>query len=142
MLAAVIHVFGDSARLVRYLGRLMSDPRVPFGSKAKLLGAGGYVWLDGDLISDAFSLVPGLGYVDDLVLVIHGVTALVRDAGPELAEELWPGDAESFRRTMTGVVWLDDQLYGRVRGWVSRLVRRMVVAEPAPRAAAAQRSAG
>lgn len=138
MLGALTQTLSDTTRLARYLARLMRDPRVPAGSKAKLLGTAAYVWVDSDLVSDALSLVPGLGYVDDVVLVVHGVTALVRDAGPELAAELWPGDAESFRRTMKAVVWLDGQLYGRLHRWVARLLRPGLNADRRPTTAEAR----
>ncbi len=120
----------DPARLVRYLGRLLKDPRVPKSAKLKLAGAGLYAWVDGDIISDTVKLVPGLGYVDDLILVVHGIKCLIAETEPAVAVELWPGDEASFERTMRAVKWLDDQLYGRIRKGVSWLVGKVIGGEP------------
>jgi len=118
--------WGDPARLVLYLVRLLKDPRVPRASKLKLVGAGIYGFVDTDIVPDPIRFVPGLGYVDDLVLVVHGIKCLVADAGPVVAAELWPGDRASFYRSMLAIKWLDDQLYERLRGWVKRLADRIV----------------
>ncbi|MCC6750680.1 MAG: hypothetical protein IT371_23685 [Deltaproteobacteria bacterium] len=133
MLRQVLDVARDPVRLARYLGRLVSDPRVPTGAKVGLFGSAVYLWIDGDLISDTLSLIPGLGYVDDLALIVHGVRGLVAAAGPELAVELWPGDEASFRRTMLAVVWIDDQLYGRARALVRALLGRLIGTVPSAR---------
>jgi uncharacterized membrane protein YkvA (DUF1232 family) len=117
---------GDPARLVLYLGRLVRDPRVPRSAKLKLLGAGLYAWVDGDLVPDTISLIPGLGLLDDVVLVVHAVRVLVDEAEPRVARELWPGDASSYERTMTAVCWLDDQLFGRVRRGLGWLVEKLI----------------
>lgn len=114
------NVLADPFRLVRYLGRLMADPRVPKSAKLKVAGAGLYAWIDGDLVPDPIRLVPGLGYVDDAILVVHGIKCLIAETEPRVAAELWPGDKESFRRVLGAVRWLDDQLYERARGWVRR----------------------
>jgi uncharacterized membrane protein YkvA (DUF1232 family) len=116
---------GDPARLVQYLARLVKDPRVPKAAKIKLAGSGLYFWVDGDLIHDGFKIIPGLGYVDDLILVVHGVQSIIADTEPAVAVELWPGDEESFRRTMTAVAWLDDKLYGNVRRVLSGFINRI-----------------
>jgi uncharacterized membrane protein YkvA (DUF1232 family) len=107
----------DPINLVRYLVRLMRDDRVPKSAKLKLLGSGLYAWVDGDVIPDDIDSVPGLGYVDDVILLVHGVKCLVSETDPQVAAELWPGDEESFKRVMNAVKWADDQLFERVRGW-------------------------
>lgn len=129
-------VWGDPARLVRYLARLMRDPRVPKTAKLKVVGAGLYLWVDGDLIPDSIRVIPGLGYVDDLILVVHGIKCLVAETDARVAAELWPGDEASFKRVLTALAWLDDQLYGRVRRgfrWVvGRLIGGAAPAAPEP----------
>ncbi len=107
--------WGDPLRLVHYLARLMTDSRVPTTAKLKVVGAGLYAWVDGDLIPDPIKFVPGLGFVDDIILVVHGIKCLIAETDAAVAVELWPGDEASFKRTMTAVAWLDNQLYGRVR---------------------------
>lgn len=126
MLSQIVDIARDPVRLVRFLGRLVRDPRVPATAKAGLAGSAVYLWVDGDLISDTLRVVPGLGYVDDLALLVHAVRELVAAAGPEVAAELWPGDERSFRRSMIAVVWLDEQLYGRARALVRALLGRLI----------------
>ena len=123
--------WGDPARLVRYLARLMADRRVPRGAKLKVVGAGLYAWVDGDLVPDPIRLVPGLGYVDDLILVVHGVACLVRETDDHVARELWPGDAASYERTLRAVDWVDAQLFGRVRSGLRRMWDRLLGRQPA-----------
>ena len=130
--------WGDPARLVLYLARLLKDPRVPAGAKLKVAGAGLYAFIDGDLVPDPLRLVPGLGYIDDIILVVHAIRCIAIEAGPFVAADLWPGDPDSFVRTMTAVRWLDDQLYERLRGWVRSLVLR-VAGTPQPAGPSAAR---
>jgi uncharacterized membrane protein YkvA (DUF1232 family) len=117
-------VAGDPVLLARYLARLMKDDRVPKGAKLKLIASGLYTWVDGDLIPDTLSMIPGLGYVDDAILLVHGVKCLIAETDKNVAVELWPGDEESFRRVMAAVSWLDDQLYENIRGWVKDKISR------------------
>jgi uncharacterized membrane protein YkvA (DUF1232 family) len=114
--------WGDPIRLGKFLGRLMADPRVPKAAKLKVAGAGLYTWIDGDIIADPIRLISGLGYVDDIILVVHGIKCLVAETDAYTAAELWPGDEASFKRTLTAIQWVDDQLYGRVRSTMSNLV--------------------
>jgi uncharacterized membrane protein YkvA (DUF1232 family) len=130
----VVAVAGDPVRLVRYLVRLLRDERVPKSAKLKLLGAGLYAWIDGDVLPDSIGFIPGLGYVDDIILVVHGVKCLVAETDPLVAAELWPGDELSFERTMTAVTWLDDQLFNRVKGWITSILDRVVGPPPARQA--------
>ena len=109
---------GDPVNLVRYLVRLIKDDRVPRSAKLKLLGSGLYGWIDGDVVPDDIDSVPGLGYVDDGILLVHGVKCLISETDANVAAELWPGDEASFKRVMTAVKWADDQLFQQVHGWV------------------------
>jgi uncharacterized membrane protein YkvA (DUF1232 family) len=126
----IIAIAGDPFRLAYYLAKLLKDNRVPRSAKLKLLGSGLYAWIDGDIIPDPIRFVPGLGYVDDVILVVHGIKCLISETEPRVAAELWPGDEASFRRTMTAVAWLDDQLFERVRGWVTRAVGKLMGNKP------------
>jgi uncharacterized membrane protein YkvA (DUF1232 family) len=116
---------GDPVRLVRYLVRLLKDDRVPRSAKLKLLGSGVYAWIDGDLLPDGASLIPGLGMVDDIILVVHGIKCLIAETDKQVAVELWPGDEASFARTMTLVARLDDTLFGNVRRAAQSLWNRI-----------------
>jgi hypothetical protein len=55
---------------------------------------------------------------------------LIAETEPRVAAELWPGDEASFRRTMTAVAWLDNQLFERVRGWITRAVGKLMGNKP------------
>ncbi len=127
----VVEIAGDPVRLVHYLARLMKDERVPHTAKLKVAGAGLYTWVEGDILSDTISFVPGLGYVDDIILVVHGIKCLIAETEPRVAAELWPGDEASFKRVMVAVAWLDNHLYEQVRGWVSKAVTTIVGEAPA-----------
>lgn len=122
----VVELAGDPVRLARYLARLMADSRVPRRAKLKVVGAGLYTWIDGDIAPDGMRFIPGLGYLDDLILVVHGVKCLIAETDAEVAAELWPGDEASFQRVLTAVKWLDDQLFERVRGWINGALTRLV----------------
>lgn len=121
----ILAIAGDPFRLAFYLTKLLMDPRVPKRAKLKLLGSGVYTWVDTDLVHDQIELVPGFGYVDDVIFVIHGIKCLIAETDTYVAVELWPGDEESFRRVMTAVAWLDNQLFERARGWVARTLDRL-----------------
>jgi uncharacterized membrane protein YkvA (DUF1232 family) len=121
----VVDVAGDPVRLVQYLTRLLQDDRVPKSSKLKLLGSGLYGWIDGDLVPDDIDALPGLGYVDDIILIVHGIKCLIAETDKQVAVALWPGDEASFRRVLTAVAWLDDQLFERIRGTLSNAFSKL-----------------
>ncbi len=116
-LGKLMDIVGDPIHLVHYLVRLLRDPRVPRNAKLKLLGSGLYGWIEGDVIPDDIGL-PGLGGVDDVILIVHGIKCLVAETDAEVAAELWPGDEASFKRVIKAIAWLDNQLFERVAGWV------------------------
>ncbi len=128
----VAEVAGDPVRLARYLARLMKDDRVPKSAKLKLLGSGLYGWVDGDLIPDDIDALPGLGMVDDVILIVHGVKCLIAETDKRVAAELWPGDEASFKRVLTAVAWLDNQLFERARGALSRVLSKLLGTDPDP----------
>ena len=116
---------GDPARLAQYLFRLLKDDRVPRSAKLKLLGSGLYAWIDTDLLPDDASFIPGLGMIDDVILVVHGIKCLIAETDTKVAVELWPGDEASFARTMTMVAKLDDTLFGNVQRAVTSLIDKI-----------------
>ncbi len=109
---------GDPLNLARYLVRLLRDDRVPQTAKLTLLGSGLCSWIDTDLMPDDIDALPGLGYVDDMILLVHGVKCLMAETDPFVAAELWPADQASFKRVQFAVTWLDDKLYERARTWL------------------------
>jgi uncharacterized membrane protein YkvA (DUF1232 family) len=81
--------------LARLFRGLISDPRVPRGSKVLLfLGA---LWLASpiDLIPE---FVPVLGPLDDAVVAALILRHVLRRAGPDVIAEHWHGDPATLQR--------------------------------------------
>jgi uncharacterized membrane protein YkvA (DUF1232 family) len=73
--------------------RLARDARIPRRHKALLLALVGYLALPFDLIPD---FIPIAGQLDDAIIVALALRAVVRQAGPELIHEHWPGPHSSL----------------------------------------------
>ena len=80
----------DCAVLFR---RLMADRRVSRPRKALLGMLVAYLAMPFDLVPD---FIPVAGQLDDAVLVALTLRAVLRDAGPALVIEHWPGPPESL----------------------------------------------
>ena len=74
--------------------RLLADPRVPRRAKAALWLVVPYLALPFDLIPD---FIPVLGQLDDALVVVAAVGYVVRAAGRDVVEELWPGSNAGLR---------------------------------------------
>jgi len=88
--------------LVKLVGRLLLDPRVPRRSKITLGLAAAYVVSPIDLIPE---VIPVIGWADDVLLVMFAIDSLIDRAGPELVDEHWdgPGDLLSLIREVVGI---------------------------------------
>jgi uncharacterized membrane protein YkvA (DUF1232 family) len=80
----------DCIVLVR---RLLGDPRVPRRYKLLLGAVVGYLALPFDLVPD---FIPVAGQLDDAVVVVLGLRAVLRGSGTELLREHWPGPESSL----------------------------------------------
>jgi uncharacterized membrane protein YkvA (DUF1232 family) len=78
-------------RLAKLVWRLTRDPRVPPRSKAFLLLVGGYLVSPIDILPD---FVPGIGKVDDLVLVAFALDQLLNRIPAHIVREHWDGDED------------------------------------------------
>lgn len=78
-------------RLARLVWRLGRDPRVPARSKAILLVLGGYLVVPVDVIPD---FIPGLGQMDDLVVVAFALDHMLNRVPDEIVREHWDGDED------------------------------------------------
>jgi uncharacterized membrane protein YkvA (DUF1232 family) len=107
--------------LVKLLGRLMRDPRVPARSKALAGAALAYVASPIDLVPD---LVPVLGRSDDVFVAIFAVHHLIRTAGEDVVVEHWGGSRDvlevvdglidiAARFVPTRVRWTFNRFLGR-----------------------------
>ncbi|MGH8913715.1 MAG: YkvA family protein [Acidimicrobiia bacterium] len=88
--------------LVKLVGRLLKDPRVPRRSKVVLGFAALYVASPIDLVPE---FIPVIGWADDLLLVIYALDSLIERAGSEVVEEHWdgPGDLLGMIRDVMGM---------------------------------------
>ncbi len=79
--------------LVRMLGRLVRDPRVPRSAKIVTGGVIAYLLSPIDIVPD---FLPGVGALDDVYLAIWAVRYLLNAAGYEVVKECWPGSDDGF----------------------------------------------
>lgn len=77
--------------LGKLLVRLARDPRVPRRNKVLFAGIAAYLVLPWDFIPD---WMPGIGQVDDLLLVALALDALLNRVPSTVLEDHWDGDEE------------------------------------------------
>lgn len=104
--------------LVKLLGRLLRDPRVPRRSKLLLAGLVAYLVSPIDLIPDA---IPVVGLVDDLLLAAYAVNHLLRTAGEEVVLEAWDGPRDLLETVESILDTVGQLVPVRIRRWVDRL---------------------
>lgn len=88
--------------IVKLVGRLLRDPRVPRRAKITLGLAAAYVASPIDLIPE---VIPVVGWADDVVLMMFAIDSLIERAGPEVVAEHWdgPGDLLSLVRDVVAL---------------------------------------
>lgn len=88
--------------LVKLVGRLLRDPRVPRRSKVALGLAAAYVASPIDLVPE---FIPVVGWADDVILLLFAIDALIERAGPDIVDEHWdgPGDLLGLIREVMGL---------------------------------------
>jgi uncharacterized membrane protein YkvA (DUF1232 family) len=87
---ALARVVPDCAVL---FARLLRDPDVSRARKLVLVGLVAYLALPFDLVPD---FIPVAGQLDDAILVVLALRALVRGGGGERVVLLWPGRRSSL----------------------------------------------
>jgi uncharacterized membrane protein YkvA (DUF1232 family) len=97
----------------RLLWGLARDPRVSKADKAIVAGALVYTVLPADLIPD---WVPGLGEVDDLVLVALALSRLLNNAGEDVLLDHWDGDDATLEAALDALERMSDLLPSPIRG--------------------------
>jgi uncharacterized membrane protein YkvA (DUF1232 family) len=97
--------------IVKLIGRLLTDPRVPRRSKIALGIASAYAVSPIDLIPE---FIPVIGWADDILVVLYAIDTLVDRAGPGLVEEHWDGPGD--------VLALVQDVMGLARGLIPRRV--------------------
>jgi uncharacterized membrane protein YkvA (DUF1232 family) len=80
-----IRMIPDILRLAR---RIAADRSLPHGVRVRLWLLLAYLAFPIDLVPD---VIPGLGYVDDVVIIAAVLRSVVRRAGPDAVRRHWPG---------------------------------------------------
>jgi uncharacterized membrane protein YkvA (DUF1232 family) len=75
------------------ISRLARDRRISRPRRAALLIARGYLGLPIDLVPD---FLPGIGQLDDAVLVGMAIRLVVHGGGTEVVRDAWPGPEASL----------------------------------------------
>jgi uncharacterized membrane protein YkvA (DUF1232 family) len=86
----VVRFIPDCIVLVR---RLLGEPRVHRRHKLLLGALVGYLALPIDLVPD---FIPVAGHIDDVLVVVLALRAVLRASGSELLREHWPGPESSL----------------------------------------------
>jgi uncharacterized membrane protein YkvA (DUF1232 family) len=102
-------------RLIKLLTRLMRDPRVQPRSKAVLLITAAYLMSPVDVIPD---MVPGVGQLDDIIIVAFALDHLLNRIPEDLVKEHWDGD-EDVLEVVRHVVEIGA---GLVPAWIKRFL--------------------
>jgi uncharacterized membrane protein YkvA (DUF1232 family) len=97
--------------IVKLIGRLLADPRVPRRSKIALGLASAYAVSPIDVIPE---FIPVIGWADDVLVVLYAVDSLIQRAGPELVEEHWDGPGD--------LLALINDVMGLARGLMPRRI--------------------
>jgi uncharacterized membrane protein YkvA (DUF1232 family) len=75
------------------VGRLARDHRIPRARRAVLFVVLGYLALPIDLVPD---FLPGIGQLDDAVVLGLALRVVVRGGGTDLVRQAWPGPEASL----------------------------------------------
>lgn len=97
------------------LKRLVQDPRVPRKSKLILGATLVYLVSPIDVIPD---FVPGLGQLDDLIVVLLALHSILNRVDDEVVIEHWPGREDVIRIVRAGLAAAAQVLPGK---WESRV---------------------
>ena len=104
--------------LIKLLGRLVRDPRVPRRSKLLVGAMLAYLGSPVDVVPD---FVPGLGKVDDILLLALAVDHLFDKAGEDVVMSHWDGPADLLQMVRTVIDATAQLVPAPVRRWVERL---------------------
>ncbi len=91
--------------LAKLLARLSVDPRVPMRRRLLVGAALAYVISPVDLIPD---FVPGLGRLDDVVLVSVAVDRMLSGAEAAVVAEHWDGSEDALDLVRSAFAWGAD----------------------------------
>jgi uncharacterized membrane protein YkvA (DUF1232 family) len=98
---------------LKLLWGLARDPRVSKADKAIVVGAIAYAALPADLIPD---WIPGLGEIEDVLLVALALSRLLTHAGEEVLMDHWEGDEETLEAAIEALEGATQFLPSGIRG--------------------------
>lgn len=101
--------------MVRLLGRLLTDSRVPTAEKALFVAAIVYVISPLDFIPDVF---PFIGQVDDIYLVVLTLVRLINRTSEGVVREHWSGGGD--------IVALIDSVVAIAPSFLPKRVKRVL----------------
>jgi uncharacterized membrane protein YkvA (DUF1232 family) len=104
--------------IVKLVGRLLADPRVPRRSKIALGAAAAYVASPIDLVPD---IIPVIGWADDILFLLMAVDGLITRSGPEIVEEHWDGPVDLLTLIEDVLSLARGIVPGKIRGIFDRL---------------------
>jgi len=103
------------------LWRLVTDSRVNSKNKVLLGSAMAYYFFPLDFVPD---IIPGLGFLDDLVFAVYVLNRMLVDTDPAIAREHWSGD-EDVLSVIRRVLGAADTLVSKdFLGYVKKFVKR------------------
>jgi uncharacterized membrane protein YkvA (DUF1232 family) len=103
----------DIPHFLKLLWGLARDSRVSKVDKAIVLGALGYAALPADVIPD---WIPGLGEVEDVLLIAVALSRLLGNAGEEVLMDHWEGDEEMLVTVLDALDAATQYIPGPIRG--------------------------
>jgi uncharacterized membrane protein YkvA (DUF1232 family) len=106
-------LLADIPNFLKLLWGLARDPRVSKADKAIVVAALAYAALPADVIPD---WIPGLGEVEDVLLVALALSRLLGNAGDDVLLDHWEGDEETLETAIDALDAATQYLPGPIRG--------------------------
>lgn len=104
--------------LIKLLGRLVKDPRVPRRSKVVIGAALAYLVSPVDLIPE---FIPVVGFADDVLLVSYAVNHLITVAGEDVVLEHWDGPRDMLELVRSVLEVASDLVPPQLKRLIGRL---------------------
>jgi uncharacterized membrane protein YkvA (DUF1232 family) len=104
--------------LTHLLSKLMMEPEVPFGEKAKLAAALVYIASPIDILPAV--LLGPVGWLEDLAIAAYVLNSLINKTNPELVTRHWAGEGDVLALIKGILTFADEKLGG---GFFRRMER-------------------
>jgi len=104
--------------LIKLLGRLVKDPRVPRRSQVVIGAALAYLVSPVDLIPE---FIPVVGFADDVLLVSYAINHLITVAGEDVVLEHWDGPRDMLELVRSVLEVASDLVPPQLKRLIGRL---------------------